>query len=236
MTEYTTQEVEDSYELSSGLVDEFDGQILDAWFTVDNSYNADVTVLKLHVKALEPDVFPAEDQNTTELIFPCTKGFEATDKGARLIHDSGKPRKIHKSSGLGLLVGAVCELDGGVDLLKSRGPATSADIWKGLSFTFENREFSWKGSDGQEHTYTRMLPAAILEAGEGSAPAATNGSTNGSAEVSISPMLKGKLKALAGSTANYDQFMEQAFATLELDADAEAAVMSESFYASLASA
>ena len=49
----------------------------------------------------------------------------------------------------------------------------------------------------------------------------------------LTPKLKGQLKAIANATDDHDSFMEQAFAELTLDDDAEAAVADEDFYNSL---
>lgn len=263
------EEVESSYELSSGgLVEEFTGEVVAAAFGFDASYNEDTCILELLVRPSEEDAEEfteamLDEDGNYRMIFPVGDKWEDTDRGAGVQHESGKTRKFGKGSGIGLLLEHALELDGVGDVLKGRGPATQADIWVGLTFRWEDKEFTWTDRDGDDHTYTRMLPVEFIDGGEAKKPAkkapakkapakkapAKRGAAKKAADdepaddaadeatdaetFDIPAKLRGQLKKLAVAADDHDDFMEQAFATLDLDGDAETAVGEESFYESL---
>lgn len=248
--------VSDSFELSSGLVEDFDGTITDAFYTYDAAYNnGDSCVLKLVVTPDEDGLF---DDGETTLMYPAGERFEPADNGKEVIHESGKRKNFNKNSGVGLLIGSVAELDGGIDLLKSRGEAWEAGIWTGLHVSFFGKEFSWTDRKARDengnpvvHTYNRTLIREILEDGAGTpekkAPAKRT-ATKKAAQKAPEPepeaddaedvlghldaKLRGKLKAIATSSDSHDAFIEQVYTDLadELNDDLEALVVDADFY------
>ena len=217
----------DAWDLSSGLVDTFEGTVTDAWFTFDDSYNnGETCVLKLVVKADTPGTF-GED-NTTTLLFPLGKGWEPTNKGEQVQHESGSPKQFNRSSGMGLLINAAREI-GLVDKWREQDATPfDAAIWNGLHCEWHNTEFSWTTQDGEKRSYYRMLPTNVLGSGDGSKP------VEDTPDFDLSPALRGKLRAIATTCDTHDTFIEKAFtADLDLGADGEAAVMSGPFYESL---
>lgn len=240
----------DSFELSSGLIEDFDGTITDAYYGFDAGYNNGATcLLKLTVKPDDPNLF---EEGETVLMYPAGEKFEPADNGASVVHESGKQKNFHKNSGVGLLIGSVGELDGGIDLLKSKGEAWDAAIWNGLHVSFYGKEFSWKDKQGEEHTYNRTLIREILDADGGEtkkaptkkAPAkkvavkAEPAADEGDVVLgNLDPKLRGKLKALAVKADDHDAFIEAAFSDLadDLDSDLEALVVDADFYELLTS-
>lgn len=218
----------DAWDLSSGLVDDFDGTVTDAWFTFDDSYNnGETCVLKLVVRADKPGTFT--DDNTTTLIFPLGKGWEPTDKGAHVQHESGKQQNFHRSSGMGLLINSAREI-GLVDKWRNEGvtPFDSA-IWSGIHCEWHNTEFTFTTKEGEQRSYYRMLPTSMLDSDtSGSKP------VEDTPDFDLSPALRGKLRAIATTCDSHDAFIEKAFtADLDLGNEGEAAVMSAEFYATL---
>lgn len=246
-----SDDIRASYEgASTGFVPVFDGTVKDAVFRTDNGYrDGEIAFLELFIEPSEDDAAEfgeyLEDGMTT-VRYACGKGWEPADKGATVQHESGRQKKFTNGTNIITLINAALELDGVGDVLMQRGPATQADIWLGLSFTFETVEFTRKDRDGDEFTWSVRLPTAFhgvegveekapaKKAPAKKAPAAKAAPAEDDGDVhALTPKLKGQLKAIAASADDHDSFMEQAFATLELDDAAEGAVADESFYLSL---
>ncbi len=234
---------------STGFVPVFDGTIKDAVFRTDNGYrDGEIAFLELFIEPSEDDAAEfgeyLEDGMTT-VRYACGKGWDPADKGATVQHESGRQRKFTNGTNIITLINAALELDGVADVLMERGPATQANIWHGLKFTFENTEFTRKDKDGDEFTWTVRLPTAFhgVEGEVKAAPAkkapakkAAPAKVEAADEAeghTLPAKLRGQLKAIAASADDHDSFMEEAFATLELDDAAEGAVADEDFYLSL---
>lgn len=252
-----TDEVKDSYELSSGgFVPEFDAVVREAQFTYDNGYmNGEACLLELLVEPSEDDAPEFGDyleDGLYRIIYPCGKGFEPADKGATVQHESGRPKRFNTSSGIGLLVAAALECDGVADVLMERGPSTQADIWVGLNFRWVDKEFSRTDKDGETLTWTRRLPvefygvdgeaeakpvakkAPAKKAPAKKAPAKAEAADEDEG-YTVPAALKGKLRAIAAreDIEDHDAFMEAAFAELDIPEEAEDAVADEEFFLSL---
>jgi hypothetical protein len=211
----------DTFELSSGLIEDYTGTITDAYFGFDAAYNNGGTcLLKLVVSADDKTLF---DGGETTQIYTVGEGFEPTNGGAQVAHESGKQKNFNKQSGVGLLIQSVADIDGGLDILRERGTAFDAGIWKGLHVEFYAKEFSAK-INGEDRTWTRTLIRSI---GDGPTAEVVD---NASA---LDPVLRGKLKAIAVSAADHDAFIEKAFSELDLSPEAEALVVDASVYADL---
>lgn len=224
----------DPWELSSGLPDDFNGVVQDAFFGTDADYNDGKTlILKLEVLSDDPEIGEA---GVTTLMFPCGAGWETKNGGKECAREDGKQKRFNAGSGVGLLVKHSVEAGAG-DILRQKGNPMAAAIWIGMNFHWKRKEFSFKNG-GETQEYSRTLPDAYLGAGgtvaapvaASSAPTATpaaNGNGNG-----INGVVKAKLKVLARDVKTkggaHDQFIERAFGEIEGvngDAAAEDAVM-----------
>lgn len=236
----TSTKVFDPWEFSSGLVEEMTGTVKDAVFATDAEYNnGETLLLKLDVLADDPEV---GEGGAITLLYPCGPGWVATDRGQHAARDDGKNKKFNKASGLALLVASAVEC-GASDILKSRGTPLDASIWMGLKFDFTKKDFSFKGGDGVEVSYNRMLVSKFYGSGDATTaptPAAGASSTtstpttsNGGApaadlDVRVKTKLKLLAKSIRASNGEHDTFVERAFAEVEGvngDGAAEDAVM-----------
>lgn len=223
----------DPFELTTGLVDDFDGVVVDSLYTYDASYNnGDTAVLKLTVQADEPGTFP--EDNTTTILYPCGEGFEPAEGGMIALKD-GNPKKFNKQSGVGLLLDSAFSIPELAEVIKARNTDpmnVRADIWTGLHLSFTNKEFSWTDRKTKEQrSYTRMLVSGLL----GDSPVVEAGPK---AEVvyQVPAEVRGALKAIAVSAGTHDEFVTKAFgADVELDDATQAALVDRSFYESLRS-
>lgn len=229
---------ESMWETSSGLVDEYDGKITEAWFEFDDNYNSGETlVFKLSIQTDDPEL---GDGGTVTEMYPCGRGWEAGAKGASAHHESGKARKFNKQSGMGLLIDYTVDCLG--DDVAKLGQPNDAETWVGLAGTFTRVERKFT-IDGQEVTSARMLPSELTIGGGGAKKAAKKAPAKKAAAkpadddegVKLPVKIRKALETLAEEASYHDDFVERAFAEvdgIEGDEDLEAIVMdADGFYA-----
>lgn len=153
--------MDDPFHLETGLKDDYDADIIDAWFgTTENAGNT----LFLFVKQL------ASDGEEVERRYSCGEDWQTFDGGQTAEHP--KKQFFNTNSNLGLLiarafsVGAEDELRKRSNELGGVGPR-SAKLWIGFSFHWgvESEDIKLKDRDtGQmvERTVNRVLPTAFL--------------------------------------------------------------------------
>jgi hypothetical protein len=225
----------DPWHFSSGLIDDCDITIREAYFAFDPNYQqGEALVLKMEVDTDD------DDEPKSTLMFPCGKGWEPKDKGARAGREDGRQKPFNKSSGIALLCAAAIETGAG-DIIKDRGDPMQANIWEGLSFHMKRRRIDYGGEIGE---IERLLPTEFhgdkskgAKTGGGSKPAASAASTTkedtpADEPAADVPALKGALKVklmkLAKECDDHDTFLEKAYETEGVDGNpaAEAAVES----------
>lgn len=246
-----TTEEQNLWETSSGLVDMYVGDVGDAYFAFDDNYNnGDTLVFKIEFKTDDPDV---GDEGTVTEMYPCGAGWDTTDKGKSAHHESGKPKKFNKNSGMGLLIDHAIACEGLADELMKKGQPNVAETWHGLKgLRIERVEFEGE-IDGEKRTWARMLPTEYLGASE-SKPATKAAGKKAASKKAASkpepeaddaddtgddaaeaPKVVGKLKVtlikLAKECDTHDDFVERAFTEVdEVDGDenVQAVVMDDS--------
>ena len=221
MTTATDTEL-DPYGLSSGLPDDFIGEITDAVFSTDAAYNNGDTVL--FCPDLKTDL---DDRPLVSEKISTGTGWEILDGGARIVAESGKARQFNRSSKMGLLIQHAIEAGAG-DVLRGRGLPTDVSTWIGLTFKWVRKPI--KGFNDEVKDV--LLPSEFLGVkGEastnGSAPAASNG--NGAAPAvstaDIPAKVLAKLTAAAKKAGTHDEFMEAAFDIDGVDDNAAAVAL-----------
>ncbi len=258
------EEIESSYELDEGgFVQRFTGTVRAARFGFNGSYNdGETCLLEFEVEPTEEDAEEFGEGALNEdglytIMYSVGDKFEDAEGGATVVHESGRARRFNKRSGIGELLNAAAELEGLLDMLKGRGPATQADIWVGLTFTFDNVSFSFTNKNDEEVSYTRLLPVEFVgedgaetkkapakKAPAKKAPAKKAAAKKAEPEESedgdASPLdaltakVRGQLKKLAQEADDHDSFMEAAYATLDVDDALEAVITDEAAFAELA--
>lgn len=225
---------EESWELESGLLDNYDFEVTDAYFATDPRYQGGETWL-LHW----------EGQATTEegnvqdhtLIIGLGQGWTSEDGGKTVVHEKGK-EKFNQSSRYGRVI-ARCskpEADNylGDDcrrVLVSRGTPREAAIWNGLKFHIDRETIKFgKGLDDREWELPTAFIGVAGVAGKGARPAsaatptATTTSTatasppatasastsNGATTTASDKVLKARLKKLARESADHSEFFDKA--------------------------
>ena len=227
----------DSYQLETGLKQSFDLTIDDASFQFDAGYNNGQT-LCLILEGTDGD------GDAQRLLYSTSPGWAPADGGARAEREDGaQNRTFNQNSAVGGLILAALQVGAP---LRERGPATSASVWKGLSFRFERR----KVNEGTQFETTRALPAAFLGAGSttgasaaapaaaapaaaAAAPAAAapaNGANGGGGAPGLDALTSAKLKAIAKRAASHDAFIEEGLALAETNPAVEAVLADPAWY------
>jgi hypothetical protein len=148
------QQVKDSWDLDSGLPDDFDFYITSATFGYRQEYmNGEVPLLIWEGESPDEDV--------ESIIWPCGQGWEVIKGGAEVQHP--KRNRFVKTSMMGKLISRVVN-ELGVDM-RSRGPATRADVWKGLGFHMKREEIEYGSGilEDRGGKTTHLMPVAVLE-------------------------------------------------------------------------
>ncbi|MDD4986470.1 MAG: hypothetical protein PHQ43_11960 [Dehalococcoidales bacterium] len=144
----------DSWDLDSGLPDDFDFHITGAAFGYRQEY-MDGEVPLLIWEGESPD------EDVASIIWPCGQGWEVVKGGAEVQHP--KRNRFVKTSMMGKLISrVVSEL--GVDM-RNRGPATKADVWKGLGFHLKREEIEYGSGilEDRGGKTTHLMPVAVLD-------------------------------------------------------------------------
>lgn len=198
-----------SWQTTTGLLDDFEYSITDAWFARSAEIkNGEQLVLFLKGDT-DNDAEPEFEAHIT-----CGPGWDTFDGGKSATHESRKDRGFNKQTNYGQFIDRVIELGLG-EVLMGRGKATEAKVWVGLKFHMKQKEFKTQ-IKGEDVTYYRLLPEAYLgEVAEGkgkdvpkvgkSESAESNGSNGAGNKV-----LLAKLKAEAKKHDTHESFVDAA--------------------------
>lgn len=121
----------------SGLKDDWDGVIVDAWFATNPQYNAGQSLL-LHLKIQEEG--GSEDE--VEQRYATGPDWGSYDGGDTAEHPKGDKKGFNNQTAYYALIAAAMEA-GAEDEMRARSAATGgagpkrADMWKGLAFHWE---------------------------------------------------------------------------------------------------
>lgn len=206
----------------SGLLDAFDFTAEETWFGSNpESDFPDVVYLFMRGPAIIDEEMVDEEY---VIRFSTGKNWEVIDSGEGVENATGSIR-FQSRSGMGELVTAIVgtkTVEGLIDkypaleeALADRGNPTEAATFKGLGFSFERVEHSFKDRDTQEdRTYSRLVPIAFLET-KGKGKAKAKGKTKADAAPSNAAVKRAVKKFAADFEENeFDDFVD---AVLDVD-------------------
>jgi hypothetical protein len=156
----------DPFAVSTGLKDDYDGVIVDAWFAKDSSAQGDLASRLQWFVVIQPD----DQEAVEEVRFPCGNEWETYDGGGTADHPKGDRQLFNKQTKYGRFVTAAMN-SGAEDQIRERFKETaqtprSAQWLTGYKFHFarENEDKSFKGRDGEvvNYTDTTLLPRKFL--------------------------------------------------------------------------
>lgn len=124
-----------NYDGDSGLA--YTGTVLDAYYEYDDEYDRTRLIL----------------ETTGDRIQRLNTGKDWTPSadGSKVEHPT--KTKFHKRSGLQRFIASFIELDGGRELLESRGEPTDAGIWKGIEIDFDQITDTFTNDAGEKVEY-----------------------------------------------------------------------------------
>jgi hypothetical protein len=142
----------ESFQTSTGLIDDVDIEVVGAHFGINPDYNPDTLLLIWECTTDDPDV-PEVD-----LSFSLGAGWETFDGGKTATHERGKT-KFSRRSHYGMVIDRCVKQFGMEDFLGDRGDSWEADIWVGLRFHMERESVDYGDDIGKKE---KALPTAYL--------------------------------------------------------------------------
>ncbi|MCL6558025.1 MAG: hypothetical protein K6U74_04335 [Firmicutes bacterium] len=211
------------WETESGLPDDFNLTITEAWFAKDARYK-DGEVLLLHWQGtVEKD--GEEEELENPIIFPCGSGWDSYDGGKTAEHEKGRKRFIG-SSVYGRLIDRCVKDLGMMDLMLKRGDPKAAKVWVGLKFHLKREKIEF-GS--KLEPIERLMPDKFLgevRSGKLTPPKGTKTKAEPKPEPEPEPeekteakaessdkkkkLLLAKLQAIAKKAETFEEFYEKA--------------------------
>lgn len=156
----SNEEEWDPFKPSSGLPDNLDIEIKEAWFTFDPEYmDGQQLLLKMNVMTND-ETFGEAGYGTLQ--YSTGKGWLAEDRGAIAVRDDGNNRKgFQEQCAYNLFILAALECPGAENVLRSenRGDPRKAAMWVGTSWHIERKEKDYGGDIGK---ISRLLPTRFL--------------------------------------------------------------------------
>jgi hypothetical protein len=198
------------WSLGSGL------PLADAEVTITGfefGYNNDIAAGAVFANVVFTDIDGEEHDQS----FSVGDGWEPANKGAELVAENGKPRKLSKNSNFGRLVASAIEAVGSdkVETVLGQGPRV-ASSWLGTKWhtTTVEVEVSAPGATERKKRDRVVFDAYLGREGE-AAPAASAKSAKATASetLGLDKELFDKLVEMAKEASNHDAFMDVALET-----------------------
>jgi hypothetical protein len=146
MSEQTTAPAHDPWSTETGLLTDYEGEVIEAWFTTDPKYNDGKTLL--FVMKMKTD---DADNPEWEERYGCGPDWGSYDGGETAEHPKGDTKRFNKNSQYGHLIDKALECGAG-EALASRGTPRSAKVWVGTKWFFEaeTKEVNFKDAQGEQ--------------------------------------------------------------------------------------
>lgn len=152
-----------SWKTSSGLLDDFDFSIEEAWFGTAEKFG-DAVLLHLRGIAeqeVDGEMVVVDEEHT--LLYGLGDGWEVAAGGTAVTHSAGKTTFTNNSN-IGRLIDSIVGLGGEVvEEMEGRGDTYQAETWIGLKFHIERRQFSFRNREtGEQVSYEVPLATDFL--------------------------------------------------------------------------
>jgi len=150
-----------SWETDSGLLDDFDYEVDEAWFGEDEESDNNDGRIFLFLRGTAVDDAGEEHEEHRER-YSTGKNWEVVDDGTEVENATGR-NVFNRNAGLGRLINALVALgDDEAAFLQKRGQAYEAETFDGLVMHMESMEVSrWKNDDGEEVVWNLNLPISL---------------------------------------------------------------------------
>lgn len=238
----------DPWKLGSGLIDDVDVHIEQAFFTNPSDYNNGETLVMMFEGTAD-----GEEWNQ---FYPCGDGWETPDQGRTARRADGKEKNFNKNCGYGLWIGNAIGLV--PDSFRTRGTPMMASLWNDTTWHVGRIEIKGRGDIPDREV---LVPNAFKGLGNTAGANGNPGAANPSAAptavpaaaapntanpavaapvapsavagaastpTGLSPAILGRLKAMAKTATSWEGFVEAAYTSIpecSTDPAVEAAVM-----------
>lgn len=198
----------DEFEFSSGLKDDYDGEIVSSIFGYDARYNTGRTLcLILEVK-------DDADGEIIRTLYPCGSGWDNAEGGAKAVRADGKQTGFNKQTAIVDLLTSIASCGNDArDALVPRGfkptycPPLVGTRWH---WTLKEKEYRVKDKETKEEkkgTSTRPMPVSFLGAKEGTGSVKSVRRAKGNTWDRLDEDSLQVFKEVAGEVNTHDEFI-----------------------------
>jgi hypothetical protein len=152
----------ESWETTSGLLDDFTLKVEEAWFGEDEENDDERIYLFLRGLAIDNDSEDAAEEEDYRERFRVGTNWETVDKGAGVENATGK-QKFNKNSGVGRLIRSMVADGATAEALAERGDATEAETYIGLTLHLVRIEQTPFENDDGDKVEWNILSAVDVE-------------------------------------------------------------------------
>ncbi len=152
----------ESWETTSGLLDDFTLNVAEAWFGEDEENDDERIYLFLRGLAIDNDSEDAAEEEDYRERFRVGTNWETVDKGAGVENATGK-QKFNKNSGVGRLIRSMVADGATAEALAERGDATEAETYIGLTLHLVRIEQTPFENDDGDKVEWNILSAVEVE-------------------------------------------------------------------------
>ena len=152
----------ESWETTSGLLDDFTLNVAEAWFGEDEENDDERIYLFLRGLAIDNDSEDAAEEEDYRERFRVGTNWETVDKGAGVENATGK-QKFNKNSGVGRLIRSMVADGATAEALAERGDATEAGTYIGLTLHLVRIEQTPFENDDGDKVEWNILSAVEVE-------------------------------------------------------------------------
>ena len=204
-----------SWDTESGLLDDYDFAVKEAWFGTDDEVENPDDRIFLFLRGEATVDGELEDDEHRER-YSTGKNWEVVEDGAEVENATGKNR-FNQNAGVGRLINALVKVDDGdtAKALAAKGEAYEAATFNGLNMHMERKIVSrWTDSDtGEELEWALALPTSVELKAKSKSKSKKGGSGKaGRAKgKGTTPSLRSDIIAFAGEFEDdeHDDFVDQ---------------------------
>jgi hypothetical protein len=154
------QNTVDPWTTETGLLSDYEGTCVDAWFTTDPKVqNGTILLFCMKLTTDQPDTPENEER------WSCGPDWASYDGGNTAEHPKGDAKRFNQNSQYGKLINRVVEIGAGPDIAQ-RGTPRNAKVWIGTKWYFETKtdhvSFTDKEGNKVERDSSRNFPTKFL--------------------------------------------------------------------------
>ena len=201
----------------TGLLTDYEGVVLDAWFNTDPQakFNKDQVFLFLRLATDNPENEVHEER------YGCGPDWQTFDGGVTVEHPKGEGKRFNENTQVQRFVSAAIACDGAAEVLRPRGTPRNAKIWIGTKWYFEAETREGTLDDGSKYKSTKNFPTKFLGVGDvadgesaGTVLDDSKGGSSGAWDAKLTDAQRAKVVLTAKTAKDYADWTEK---VMEID-------------------